>query len=94
MSQIRQKLHNNKFLFQHNIEYGAMRNVIGGSIVGIIFSSFNIYFFMCIKEVKLAVTISLVALCAYVLLVLFSKVIINFYGKNYARILYREYISM
>lgn len=93
MSYIRSKLHENKFLLQHNIEYGAMRNVIGGSILGSIFSIFNLVFFTYFNKVNLAAQISVVTLAVYLLFILLSKVIINFYGRNYAKILYREYLT-
>lgn len=93
MSLIRKKLEKNQFLLQHNIEYGAMRNVIGGSIIGCILSILNILFFTYLKKVELAVTTSFIVLTIYTLLILFSRIIINFYGINYAKILYREYLA-
>lgn len=93
MALIRKKLMGNKFLLQHNIEYGAMRNVIGGSVLGMFLSVFNITFFSFYIEVKLATYISAVTLIIYFLLVIFSKVIIDFYGNNYAKILFREYLG-
>lgn len=93
MAQIRGKLDGNKFLLQHNIEYGAMRNVIGGSVLGIFLSVFNIIFFSILVSSALAVYISTATLVIYLLLVLFSKIIIDFYGNNYAKILFREYLG-
>jgi hypothetical protein len=92
MALIRDKLNGNKFLLQHNIEYGAMRNVIGGSVLGIFLSIFNIIFFSLFVKVDLAFYISAVTLVIYLLFVLFSKIIISFYGNNYAKILFREYM--
>ncbi len=92
MARIRKKLEKNKFLLQHNIEYGAMRNAIGGSVIGILVSIFNIIFFSKDISIDLAVNISIATLLIYSLLVLFSKVIIEFYGNNYAKILFREYL--
>jgi hypothetical protein len=93
MSLIRKKLHRNSFLLQHNIEYGAMRNLIGGAVLGVILSIFNIVFFSRYYPIDLAVHISIATLIVYLLLILFSKIIITFYGNNYAKILYREYLS-
>jgi hypothetical protein len=92
MALIRKKLMKNKFLLQHNIEYGAMRNAIGGSVLGLLISLFNIVFFY-LHDVHLAVVISTITLSIYILLILLSKVIINFYGNAYAKILFREYIG-
>lgn len=93
MSLIRNKLHNNNFLFKHNVEYGAARNIMGGSIVGCLISLFNIIFFYKIYPIKLAVIISMLTLLVYLTLIVFSRKIIDFYGKSYAKILYREYLS-
>jgi hypothetical protein len=92
MALIRKKLQGNKFLAQHNIEYGSMRNVIGGSVLGAIFSTVNVIFFKFYVHAPLALYISLIILGVYLLLIIFSKVIIDFYGRNYAKILYREYM--
>ena len=92
MALIRKKLTGNKFLLQHNIEYGAMRNAIGGSVVGILLSILNIIFFSLYTSISLAVNISITTLIVYLLLVLFSKIIIDFNGNNYAKILFREYL--
>lgn len=94
MALVRNKLMKNDFLLQHNIEYGAMRNAIGGAVIGVILSIANIIFFKHIVENDLAVYISVTSLLCYVLLILFSKVLIDFYGKNYAKILFREYLSL
>lgn len=93
MALIRKKLMGNKFLLQHNIEYGAMRNAIGGSVLGILLSIFNIIFFIKYIEINLAFYISIATLVIYISLVVFSKIIINFYGNNYAKILFREYLG-
>lgn len=94
MALVRNKLKKNEFLLQHNIEYGAMRNAIGGAVLGAILSIANIIFFKEVIENDLAVYISITSLTCYLLLILFSKVLIDFYGRNYAKILFREYLSL
>jgi hypothetical protein len=94
MALVRSKLKGNEFLLQHNIEYGAMRNVIGGSILGCLLSIGNIIFFEYIMVNDLAVNISIATLIIYGLLIVLSKVLIEFYGKSYAKILFREYLSV
>lgn len=94
MALVRAKLSDNKFLLQHNIEYGAMRNAIGGSVFGVIFSVANIIIFKFFVENDLAVYISIALLIFYVLLILFSKVLLGFYGRSYAKILFREYMLL
>lgn len=93
MALVRKKLKNNQDLLQHNIEYGAMRNLIGGSVLGAIISIFNIVFFSSFVTNELATNISVFTLFIYVSILLFSKVLISAYGKSYAKILFREYLS-
>jgi hypothetical protein len=93
VSLIRKKLFGNKFLLQHNIEYGAMRNTIGGAVMGSILSLINIAIFYFAYPNKTAVIISGVALTVYIILLLLSKPIIKAYGRAYAKILIREYMS-
>lgn len=93
MALIRKKLKGNKFLFQHNVEYGVMRNAIGGAVLGAFFSLLNIIFFNFVEKVEMAVFVSIGLFIIYLLLLLFSKVVINFYGRNYAKILFREYVG-
>ena len=93
MALFRKKLKDNEFLLQHNIEYGAMRNAIGGALLGAILSSINIWFFSKVVPGELAVTLSVVTLILYLLLLAFSKVIVNFYGRNYAKVLFREFMG-
>lgn len=93
MALVRRKLRGNEFLHQHNIEYGAMRNAIGGSVLGLFLSLINIWFFSRVVSQELAVTISGVTFALYFLLIVLSNVIMNFYGRNYAKVLFREYMG-
>jgi hypothetical protein len=91
MALIRKKLHGNKFLLQHNIEYGAIRNLIGGSAIGLLISLSNIIFFKFIFAIRTAVAISIATALVYAFIVLISRILFNFYGANYAKVLFREY---
>lgn len=93
MALIRKKLKGNKFLFQHNVEYGVMRNAIGGAVLGAFLLILNIIFFLLIVKVPMAVYISIGLFTIYSLLLVFSKVVIGFYGRNYSKILFREYMG-
>jgi len=93
MSSVRKSLVKNKFLLQHNIEYGAMRNTIGGSVLGLIICILNCVFFYYIVLVEFAIYSSSVLGVIYIIFILFSKTIINSYGKAYAKILFREFIG-
>lgn len=89
---IRKKLFENKFLFQHNIEYGAMRNSIGGAVIGIVFCTFNCIFFRFVYYQPMAINISIFFCMVYFLLIILSKWIIIQFGKAYAKILFREFM--
>lgn len=91
MALIRKKLHGNKFLLQHNIEYGAMRNLVGGSLLGLILSLVNILFFKYASSVSMAVNISIITAILYSIILVLSRFIFDFYGVNYAKVLFREY---
>lgn len=93
MSSVRKKLFKNTFLLQHNIEYGAMRNTIGGSVIGLTFSIINCVFFLYIVPVDFAVYSSALLGLIYLVFISFSKTIINSYGRAYAKILLREFIE-
>lgn len=93
MALIRKKLHKNAFLLQHNIEYGAMRNAIGGSVIGLGICAWNIYFFHTVAVNELAVHLSLFFGAIYSLLLVFSQFILRLYGKSYAKTLFREYVG-
>lgn len=90
---VRKKLQGNKFLMQHNIEYGAMRNAIGGAVIGGTFCIWNAYFFSSIFPNVLATNISYFFLGVYVLLLICSRPIVNLYGRSYGKILFREYLG-
>jgi hypothetical protein len=93
ISHVRKRSESNKFLLQHNIEYGAMRNTVGGSVIGCVIAIFDIAFFSVVYVNKTAEYISIVALIVYTLLILSSKWIISAYGRSYAKILIREYMT-
>lgn len=93
MSSVRKSLFKNKFLLQHNIEYGAMRNTIGGSVLGLILCILNCIFFYYVIPIEFAIYSSLVLGIIYSIFIVFSKSIINSFGKAYAKILFREFIG-
>lgn len=93
MAFVRRKLKENKFLLQHNVEYGAMRNAIGGSVIGLIVCIWNVYFFSSVFPNVLATNISYFLLCVDILLLICSRLIMKLYGRSYAKILFREYLG-
>lgn len=93
MAFVRKKLKENKFLLQHNIEYGAMRNAVGGAVIGIIFCIWNVYFFSSVFPNALAMKISYFLLGVYSILLICSRLIMKLYGRSYGKILFREYLG-
>lgn len=89
---VRQKVKNGRLLLQHNIEYGFMRNLIGGSIIGFIMSLIVIVYFF--RHNNLLITYVGVGLALfYLLLLLLHRPIIKHLGNQYARRLFQEYLQ-
>ncbi len=93
VSLIRNKVKDGRFILKHNIEYGFWRNFIGGSMIAVITSVFNSLFFYFYSFNKPAFFISFIFLLLYLIPLLFSKIIIVNLGKNYAKILFQEYLA-
>lgn len=93
ITSIRKKLHGNPFLQQHNIEYGAIRNSLGGAILAVIFNFLNMVFFYFYVPNLLAVQISIFLIVAYALWLAIGPWLVRIYGRSYAKILFREYMK-
>mgnify|MGYP001612138940 FL=1 len=91
MSQIRLRVKNGRLVLQHNIEYGFVRNLLGGSITGAIIATWNLIFFDEIHHNSFAFKLSAAMLIFYVLILLFNKILLEFFGYNYAKVLINEY---
>ena len=94
VSLIIDKVRSGNLLLQHNIEYGFMRNLIGGSVVAFIISFINSIVFGYIFENKIAYITSIILCFVYLIPIIFSKIILDHYSKEYARILFREYLGL
>lgn len=93
VSQIRNSLHDNKLLLQHNIEYGFFRNLLGGCLIAIAFSIAIIIYGFVKDEHSLKLTgIALTIL--YFIPILFSKSIIKRFGNYYSKILYEQFLTI
>ncbi len=90
---IRAKLKSNKFLLQHNIEYGFIRNLIGGSIVGVILLIINMFIFVYINN-GFALAISIAIAACYLMLLAFKDKLLNLYSESYAKILVQQYLTI
>jgi len=93
VSLMRNKVGSGKLLLQHNIEYGFVRNLIGGSVIAIGFTLLNLGFFRFIYYEQVAFKISLFTGLLYFLPIIFSKKLLLNYGNLYAKRLIQEYIG-
>ena len=93
VSQIRNILRDNTLLLQHNIEYGFFRNLIGGSFLAFIVSLIIIVSSHCIGDIGTR-NLGWILTIIYFLPILLSKVVIDRYGKYYAKILYEQFLTV
>lgn len=92
VSQIRNILRENTLLLQHNIEYGFFRNLIGGSFLAFVISLIIVLHSFYNGE-KATTNLGWILTMVYFIPILFSKIIINRYGKYYAKILYEQFLT-
>ncbi len=93
VSQVRAKMKGGRLILQHNIHYGAARNLIGGSFIALTVSLLDVFVFMTLSPNHTAATVSLVFVLFYGTLIALSKYILSALGKSYARVLFQEYLS-
>ena len=91
---IRNKVKNGQLLLQHNIEYGFIRNLIGGSVLGFIVSIFNLIYFHFISKSVFLFKVSILTALFYLTICILSKFLINRFGQLYAKRLYQEYLTL
>ncbi|MES2471069.1 MAG: hypothetical protein V4526_02450 [Patescibacteria group bacterium] len=92
VSMIRGKVKNGQLLLQHNIEYGFARNLIGGSLLALYVSIFNLYVFGFFFPNQLGFYLSLSVGMIYLLIVIIGRYLIGRYGVRYAKVLIQEYL--
>lgn len=93
VSQIKNSLRENKLLLQHNIEYGFFRNLLGGSIIAIVFSIIILAMGLIYKDHSLKLT-GLLFCIVYLIPLLFSKKIITKLGNYYSKTLYEQFLTI
>ena len=93
VSQIRNALRDNRLLFQHNIEYGFFRNLLGGCFIACIFSLSLILLGQINKEQAVKLT-GIVLFFIYLFPIVFSKVLVNRFGNYYSKILYEQFLTL
>lgn len=93
VSQIRNVLRDNFLLFQHNVEYGFFRNLIGGSFLAFIISIviiFLSYYYNDLNTRNIGFTLAMI----YFIPIILSKFIIKKYGKYYTKILFEQFLTL
>lgn len=90
---IRNSVGNGNLLLQHNIEYGFVRNLIGGSLVSFFLALINIVLFSFIWDSVSAVAANIILAIVYLIFILSSKYLIERFGEIYAKRLFQEYMS-
>ncbi|WP_310991235.1 hypothetical protein [Aequorivita marina] len=93
VAQIKNVTRDNTLLFQHNIEYGFTRNLIGGCAIAILVILFNLYFFKTIIPNELVFNISIGFGVLYLLPIVLSSFLVNRYGKYYAKVLFEQFLK-
>ncbi len=93
ISLIRAKVKSGRLVLRHNIHYGAARNLVGGSILGIFISLFDVYIFYYVIQNSSALNLSLILLGFYLIILLSSKFVLFNQGKSYAKCLIQEYLN-
>lgn len=93
VSQIRNSTRDNSMILQHNIEYGFVRNLIGGCVLAVIVSAIGLFYFYKVAPNKLSLNLNIFFIILYLLPILFSKRIIGRYGLNYAKVLFEQFLT-
>jgi len=88
---IRGKVKKGNLLHQYNIEFGFARNLIGGSIIGLLVSIFDIIYFLYKSFIFSWLSIFLTLF--FIMLLLQHRSIINHLGNQYAKRLFQEYLQ-
>ena len=89
---IRAKIKSGRLLLQHNIEYGFVRNLIGGTLISFPFSIFSSLFFFTQKNKELMIT-SAVLVLFYGIIGFSQIIVLRYFASNYADVLFNEYLS-
>ncbi len=92
-SLIRTRMGKGRLIHQHNIEYGFVRNLVGGSVVAALVSAMGSFLFLYPYPNATASGISLALLAFYLLVLLFGKKLIRSHGASYCEVLIREYLA-
>jgi hypothetical protein len=92
VSMIRGKVKDGRLLLQHNIEYGFIRNLVGGSVISVFLSIINLFIFGYFFYNQLAFSLSLFMAIFYLAMVMMGRFLLGRYGIRYAKVLIQEYL--
>lgn len=90
---VRNNVGDGRLLLQHNIEYGFVRNLIGGAVIGSMGSAAALLYYLKYYPSTVFWSISLTGLIFFISLLLGSKALMNRYGELYAKRLFQEYLT-
>lgn len=93
VSQMRNVLRNNEMILRHNIEYGFIRNLLGGSLLAFILSV-GIMLYGIINGIGDLKMLGLFLSAMYSLPLLGSKFLIKRLGSYYSKILYEQFLTL
>jgi len=94
VTHVRAKVGEGKLTGQHNAEYGFVRNLVGGSVIGLLVSIIDGIIFSVVLPIPNAFWISFVLALLYLLVLIFANKLITAFGHSYAKVLIQEYMSM
>jgi hypothetical protein len=92
VSLIRDKVKDGRLLLQHNIEYGFVRNLIGGAVIVFPLTALSAPFFYFSHPIIFWTF--LVMSAGFLTLIVFSRRILEIYGVAYAKVLIQEYMGL
>jgi hypothetical protein len=93
VSQIKNALKDNKTLFQHNLEYGFCRNLIGGCVLAVTFAAI-IFLYGYFNSHEGLKVFGIISFLVYLLPIVLSKLIVHSYGRYYGKVLYEQFLSL
>lgn len=90
---IKNQVRDSFLLKRHLIQYGFWRNLVGGSVIGLLISAGNLILFKYVEPQPAAWWLSCFMAVGYAALLISSKWAIDYLGRLYARRLFEEFMS-
>ena len=92
VSQIRKQLSGNQMVIRHNIEYGFVRNILGGCALALFMCVLDLTIFTWLKPSVVAQQVTLICTLIYSIPIVSSRYLMQRFGYYYAKILFEQYI--